>query len=129
MNLAYRISYQAKIGGTMPYYMLPFVFNTAPGLTRDGLGGGKTLRGILRNRVVGEDFVYGNLELRWKMIRTVILNQNVYIALAGFVDGGMVTGKYELPQTDNPEALAWLARRPKGKNACKLWRRIAYRTE
>ncbi len=109
MNLAYRISYQAKIGGTMPYYMLPFVFNTAPGLTRDGLGGGKTLRGILRNRVVGEDFVYGNLELRWKMIRTVILNQNVYIALAGFVDGGMVTGKYELPQTDNPEALAWLA--------------------
>ncbi len=110
MNFAYRLSYQAKIGGEMPYYMLPFVFNTAPGLTRDGLGGGKTVRGVLRNRVVGEDFFYGNLELRYKVIRTIVLNQNVYIALAGFLDGGMVTGKYKLPPTDNPEAIAWLAR-------------------
>jgi outer membrane protein assembly factor BamA len=112
VNLAYRLSYQAKLSGTMPFYMLPFVFNTAPQMTRDGLGGAKTLRGILRNRVVGEDFAYGNIELRWKVLRTVVLNQNFYIALAGFVDGGMVTGKYEL-QDPYPEyadeANAWLA--------------------
>ncbi len=108
MNFAYRLSYQAKLTGEMPYYMLPFVFNTAPKETRDGLGGAKTMRGILRNRVVGEDFVYANLELRWKMIRTVVLNQNLYIALAGFLDGGMVTGKYELPETVTPDAQTWL---------------------
>ncbi len=109
MNFAYRLSYQARLGGDMPYYMLPFVFNSPPGLTRDGLGGGKTVRGVLRNRVVGEDFFYGNLELRYKVIRTVVLNQNIYIALAGFLDGGLVTGKYKLPFTDNPEARAWLS--------------------
>jgi len=58
--------------------------------------------------VVGEDFVYGNFELRYKVIRTVILNQNVYIALAGFVDGGMITGKYKLPETNDPNAIQWL---------------------
>ena len=55
LSFAYRLSYQAKLSGTMPYYMLPFVYNTAPALTRDGLGGAKTLRGVLRNRVVGDD--------------------------------------------------------------------------
>jgi outer membrane protein assembly factor BamA len=109
LNFAYRASYQAKLSGTMPFYMLPFVFNSTPQLTRDGLGGAKTMRGILRNRVVGEDFVYANAELRWKVLRTVVLNQNFYIALAGFADAGMVTGKYELPTVVDPAAIAWLA--------------------
>ncbi len=109
MSFAYRISYQSKLSGTMPYYMLPFVFNTAPLLTRDGLGGSKSMRGILRNRVVGEDFIYGNTELRLKLINTVILNQNFYIALTGFLDGGMVTGNYELPETTDAEAIDWFA--------------------
>lgn len=111
VNFAYRLSYQAKLSGDMPFYMLPFVFNSAPQMTRDGLGGAKTMRGILRNRVVGEDFFYGNLEIRWKVLRTVILNQNFYIALAGFLDGGMVTGEYKLQdplaEYEN-EANAWL---------------------
>jgi hypothetical protein len=41
-------------------------------ITRDGLGGAKTLRGILRNRVTGDDIFYGNAELRWKFFRTII---------------------------------------------------------
>jgi outer membrane protein assembly factor BamA len=110
VNFAYRLSYQTKLSGTMPFYMLPFVFNSAPQLTRDGLGGAKTMRGILRNRVVGEDFVYGNAEIRWKVFKTVVLNQNFYVALAGFADAGMVTGKYKLPETSNADALAWLAK-------------------
>jgi hypothetical protein len=108
VNFAYRLSYQDKLFGDMPFYMLPFIYNSAPQLTRDGLGGAKTMRGILRNRVVGEDFFYGNAEVRWKIIRTVILNQNFYIALAGFADGGLVTGKYKLPETNDPEAIEWL---------------------
>jgi hypothetical protein len=118
VNFAYRLSYQAKLTGEMPFYMLPFVFNTAPQLTLDGLGGAKTLRGILRDRVVGEDYVYGNAEVRWKVLRTVVLNQNFYIALAGFTDAGMVTGKYELPAPTGPDVDAandWLARKEKEK--------------
>jgi outer membrane protein assembly factor BamA len=109
LSFAYRLSYQTKISGEMPFYMLPFVYNTAPALTRDGLGGAKTIRGIMRNRVVGDGFAYGNLELRWKFLRTVVFNQNVYLALSGFLDGGMVTDPYDInyeliPDVDEREA-------------------------
>jgi hypothetical protein len=110
LSLAYRLSYQAKLSGTMPYYMLPFVYNTAPALTRDGLGGAKSIRGVLRNRVAGDDFAYGNIELRWKFLRTMIGKQNVYLALSGFLDGGMVTSDYKLPETTDPEAVEFLAK-------------------
>jgi len=109
LSLAYRLSYQAKLGGTMPYYMLPFVYNTAPSLTRDGLGGAKTIRGVMRNRIVGDDFAYGNIEMRWKFLRTQVFNQNVYLALSGFLDGGMITSNYKLPETTDPEAIAYLS--------------------
>lgn len=94
LNLAIRLSYQTKINGTMPFYMLSYVHN--PIKPRDGLGGAKTLRGILRNRAIGEDFIYGNIELRWKIIRTLLLNQNIYIAVAPFFDFGRITGKYNI---------------------------------
>ena len=92
----------------MPFYMIPLVYNSAPQITLSGLGGAKTLRGVLRNRVIGEDFVYGNAEVRWKVYRAIILNQNFYIALAAFLDAGMVTGNYKLPEITDPEGIAWL---------------------
>lgn len=95
LSFAYRLSYQTKLSGDMPFYMLPFVYNTAPNYTRDGLGGSKTIRGVMRNRIVGDGFVYGNLEMRWKFLRTIVFNQNIYLALSGFLDGGMVTDKYD----------------------------------
>jgi hypothetical protein len=115
LNFGYRLSYQAKLTGDMPFYMLPLVFNSAPQLTLSGLGGAKTIRGILRNRVVGEDFIYGNAEVRWKFYRGIILNQNVYLAISAFTDAGMITGKYKLPGITDPEGLAWLARGEKEK--------------
>jgi hypothetical protein len=102
LSFVYRLSYQGKISGEMPFYMLPFFFNSPPSSTRDGLGGAKTLRGILRNRVVGEDFILGNIELRWKFIRTIVLNQNIYFALNVFTDFGMITGKYDFDKSGIP---------------------------
>lgn len=107
VNFAGRVSYQGKLFGEMPFYMMPYLFNTAPKLTTDGVGGSKTVRGVMRNRIVGEGFAYGNLELRGKILRTRFLKQNFYIALSGFVDAGMVTQKYALPENllvNHPEA-------------------------
>jgi hypothetical protein len=107
VNIAGRVSYQGKLFGEMPFYMLPYLFNTAPKLTTDGVGGSKTVRGVMRNRIVGDGFAYGNVELRGKIVRTRFLKQNFYIALSAFLDGGMVTQKYDLPAnllTDFPEA-------------------------
>jgi outer membrane protein assembly factor BamA len=108
LNFAYRLSYQAKLGGTMPFYMLPLVFNSPPWDTKDGLGGRKNLRGVMRNRVVGNDFLYGNLELRWKFVHFQFLKQNVYLALAGFLDGGMITREYKINTSAVPQEWMFL---------------------
>jgi hypothetical protein len=102
LSFVYRIAWQAKLWGKMPYYMLPFIHNGGNSVDRDGLGGAKTVRGILRNRIVGEDYLYGTLEFRWKFIRTVFLKQNVYTALNVFSDFGMVTGKYKFDKSKVP---------------------------
>ncbi|MEI6884768.1 MAG: BamA/TamA family outer membrane protein [Bacteroidota bacterium] len=88
---AYRLNYQGTIGGTSPYYIDPYMFSSWSLSTKpDGLGGARTLRGVLRDRVVGDGVALGNIELRWKFWRTHFLKQNLYFGLVGFLDGGMV---------------------------------------
>ena len=102
LSFAYRLGYQAKLSGDIPSYMLPFIFNAGRSRTRDGLGGSKTIRGVNRNRIVGNDMAYGNFELRWKFFRTIVLNQNFYMALTAFTDLGIVTKKYEIDTSGVP---------------------------
>jgi len=108
MNVAYRVSLQGKLTGEMPFYMMPYLFNTAPQLTSDGVGGSKTVRGILRNRLVGEGIAYGNLELRGKIVKFNFINQNWYIALSTFLDAGMVTQKFQYPDNLSAAALQYI---------------------
>lgn len=105
LTSAFRLSYQGKIGGTIPFYMMPVVFNSVS--THDGLGGAKTLRGILRNRIIGEDFLYGNIEMRWKVFKRYCFKQNFYGAIAGFTDFGRTTRSIALTPV-NPEAATYL---------------------
>jgi hypothetical protein len=105
MNLACRISYQGKLSGEMPFYMMPFVFQSAPLMTWDGIGGAKTIRGIKRNRVVGDGFLFGNLEVRGKILRFSAFNQNIYIALSVFTDAGMIIQKYTFDVSGMPAEL------------------------
>ena len=103
LNFAYRLSYQGKLFGEMPSYMLPLVFNSPPNFTRDGLGGRNTVRGVMRNRIVGEGILYGNTELRWKFLHTKLFKQNFHLALSGFLDGGMVVQEYKINTSDVPD--------------------------
>jgi outer membrane protein assembly factor BamA len=96
LSFVYRLGYQAKLSGKIPWYMLPFIYNGGNSPDRDGLGGAKTMRGILRNRIVGEDYLYGNLEFRWKFLQTFLFKQNLYLALNTFTDFGMITDKYKV---------------------------------
>jgi outer membrane protein assembly factor BamA len=91
LSFAYRLNYQGTLGGNVPFYMLPYMINSfSLSSNTDGLGGSKTVRGVLRNRIVGEGMVFGNFEMRWKFYRTVLFNQNIYLALNGFIDAGQV---------------------------------------
>jgi len=93
--LAYRINYQTTLSGDAPWYVLSFKPDTFT-LQWEGLGGYKTLRGIRRNRVVGEGAILGNFELRWKSSEFKVLNKPRYIALTGFTDVAKITKKYHL---------------------------------
>ena len=103
---AYRLNYQGTIGGTAPYYIEPYMFSSWSLSTKpDGLGGARTMRGVLRDRVVGDGVALGNIELRWKFWRTHFLKQNLYFGLVGFLDGGMVVQDRKIYKNLVPENL------------------------
>jgi len=97
LSLAYRLIYQTTIGGHAPfYYQTQVITSELKSATSEGLGGGSTLRGILRNRIVGDGFFLGNIEARWKFARFQFINNNFYLGLNGFLDFGRVTKKIEV---------------------------------
>jgi len=102
LSFVYRLGLQTTIFGTAPYYVEPIMYmSKMNGAGSEGLGGAKTLRGILRNRVVGDGIVYGNFEFRWKMFYANWFNQNFYFALSAFFDTGRVIKNYEVEDAIN----------------------------
>jgi len=96
LSLAYRLAYQTTVGGNVPfYYQSQVITSILKGAMSEGLGGAKSLRGISRNRIVGDGFFYGNIEARWKFWHFQFINNNWYMGLNGFMDFGQVTKKID----------------------------------
>jgi outer membrane protein assembly factor BamA len=97
LSFAYRLGFQQTIFGTVPfYYQSQLITSYLRGATSEGLGGSKSLRGVWRNRVVGDGFFYGNAELRWKAVHFTFLKNPWYLGVNGFSDFGMVTKKIDV---------------------------------
>lgn len=92
LTFAYRLNYQSTIAGQIPWYMMSFTFSSYE--NQEGIGGSKNLRGVLRNRVVGEGYALGNFELRWKFAKFNLFKQNFYLALSPFIDVARITKPY-----------------------------------
>ena len=98
LALVYRVGFQTALTGDAPFfYQSQVITSMLTGATSEGLGGSSTLRGVLRNRVIGDGFVMGNIELRWKPIYFKFLKQDCYLGLNAFYDFGMTTKKIDLP--------------------------------
>jgi outer membrane protein assembly factor BamA len=98
LSFVYRLGYQSKLTGTVPFfYQSQVITSMLTGATNEGLGGSSTLRGVMRNRVIGDAFVMGNIELRWKPLYFKFLKQDWYLGLDGFYDFGRVTKSIKLP--------------------------------
>ena len=93
---AYRLGYQGVVFGVVPFYLQPYIISSdQQSSVLQGLGGAKTLRGAMRNRVVGDGFVLGNAELRWKFLDTSMLGREFYLGLNIFADFGQVVDKID----------------------------------
>lgn len=103
LSFAYRLGMQVNVAGHTPYYAQGLMyFVTMKGAYNEGLGGAKTIRGIERNRVVGDGIVYGNFELRWQFWYFSFINQNWYMALSGFFDTGRVIQYIKIQEEVDP---------------------------
>lgn len=100
LSLVYRLGYQTTLSGEVPFfYQSQMITSRLTGYSSEGLGGSSTLRGVLQNRVIGDAFVLGNVELRWKPIYFKLFNKDSYLGLNLFYDFGTVTNGIEIPGT------------------------------
>jgi hypothetical protein len=103
LSFVYRVGYQSTVSGSVPFfYQSQVITSMLTGATSEGLGGASSLRGVLKNRVIGDGFVMGNIELRWKPLYFRFLNSDCYLGLDAFYDFGRVTKNIKMP--DNLEA-------------------------
>ena len=96
LTFAYRLNYEGAIGNSTPYYMLPFITTMGSTYDRDGMGGYRNVRGMLRNRVQGLDMATYTAELRWRFVSFALWKQNIAFGLNIFSDGAMVTRNYDM---------------------------------
>ena len=96
LTFAYRLNYEGTIGKSAPYYVLPYITTVGQNYDREGMGGYRTIRGIMRSRVVGLDMASYNVELRWRFVSFTLWKQNIAFGLSAFSDGTMVTKNYDM---------------------------------
>jgi outer membrane protein assembly factor BamA len=98
LSFVYRLGFQSTLSGTVPFfYQSQVITSMLTGATNEGLGGAATLRGVKRTRVLGDGFVFGNLELRGKPVHFTLFNQECYLGLSLFYDFGKITNRIALP--------------------------------
>ncbi len=104
LSLTYRLGYQGVVAGKMPFYLQGNMPNSRNNV--DGLGGNKTVRGIMAARLVGDGYLYGNIEARWKIVRFNWIGQSWYFGVNPFVDAGMVIQPYDYDKTGIPAGVS-----------------------
>ena len=107
ISFAYRLAAQVSAAGKSPFYMNNY-WNTLyiQRVLYEGMGGGNTLRGLLRNRVLSNGFAFANIEFRFKVAKFHVKKENFYIGLNPFLDAGMVLQPYDIDENRLRETIA-----------------------
>lgn len=93
---AYRLAYQGFLGKNTPWYLLPFYSNMGYTRDYDAIGGYRTTRGLMLDRVQGLHTGFYNAEIRWRFIDFKLWKQNIAFALSAFTDGAHVFKGFDL---------------------------------
>ncbi len=102
LSFAYRLALESKLAGNIPFYMLPYYYTSRE--IRDGIGGSKTVRGMLRDRLVANTEAFANAEIRWRIVNFNIHNAHFYVALSAFTDAASVIVPYNMDLSKVPAA-------------------------
>jgi outer membrane protein assembly factor BamA len=90
ITFAYRIGTQLLVAGKSPFYMdnyLNMLYYQR--VLYEAVGGGNSVRGLIRNRVTANGFGYATVEFRFKIAKFDIARQHFYIGLNPFCDMGI----------------------------------------
>jgi len=80
--LAYQLSYQGLLAGSLPFYSLPSF----------------AMRGAFGRRIVGNGIAKACADIRFTAARFHLFNQNVELGLVGFAEVGGVVQPYKIAQ-------------------------------
>ncbi len=106
LTFAYRLALQSAVYGDVPvYHQQNLVTLLLRKSYSEGLGGTNSLRGVLRNRAIGQGYALANLELRYRFCYFDFIGQKWHLGLNPFVDMGQVVQPYrvdEIISSSNP---------------------------
>ncbi|MCQ2284839.1 MAG: outer membrane protein assembly factor [Bacteroidales bacterium] len=99
ITFAYRLAAQLTVAGDAPFYLNNYYNNLfIQRVLYEGLGGGNTLRGVMRNRITAPGYAFGNVEFRFKICKFDIGKEHFFIGLNPFIDAGMILQPYEIDE-------------------------------
>ncbi|MEG2227594.1 MAG: hypothetical protein RRY39_03750 [Odoribacter sp.] len=99
LTFAYRVGYQGTLAGKVPFYVQTNINTLYLRQTySEGLGGTFSLRGILRNRIVGDGIAWLNTEFRYRFLHFNLFRQNWYFVINPFLDTGKVVKSFRANQ-------------------------------
>lgn len=108
---AYRLAYQGTIAGEAPFYVQQTITALIlKQMVSEGLGSSNSLRGTRANRLIGDGYAWGNFELRVKLVKFKLFNQNFYLATNPFFDCGMIVQPYRVAEMSKLPEIAFLAK-------------------
>ncbi len=85
---AYRILASKRLWGKVPFTEKPFYFTAHDWY--DAVGGINTLRGVFRDRLVADDYVITNIEMRIFVTRFNLFSSMVELVVYPYLDAGRV---------------------------------------
>jgi len=87
LTLAERLIVQ-QVNGGVPVFDLSTIQSSYK--QQEGVGGNNTVRGVLKNRFVGNRIIVTNSELRWRVRDFQFRHRTAFLMASGFVDAGRV---------------------------------------
>lgn len=106
LTFAYHLGFQQTVAGTIPWYNL----NEISTLTyfyeeSEGIGSRYTMRGVRYNRLMAAGYLWGNFELRARVLGFNLIGQHFDVVINPFADFGGITKTYRLAEQRQYAAL------------------------